>query len=171
MSFAEYAQTTFFFFFVVAGMFFAYRRWKKYIVVKLKKALRKIGGTFLNFLEFVGKKLAKLTSRFSLPSLRKANRLTHYHDEKIRIFGGKERDRLRKLKWRQLKTNRERVRYFYIEFLRKKMKKGVAIPPSATPNELAARLQENHDLFTLYNEARYDNDTNDLSNISMTKYR
>jgi hypothetical protein len=171
MSLAEYAQTIFMLAAVMAGMFFVYWLWKKYIVVKLKKALRKIGGAFLNFFSFVGAKLAKLKDRFSLPSLRKSSRLTHYHDEKIRIFGGKERDRLRKLKWRQLRTNRERVRFFYIEFLRKKMKKGAVIPPSATPNELAARLQENHDLFALYNEARYDNDIIDLSNISMTKCR
>jgi len=94
--------------------------------------------------------------------------LRRYSDKRTFVVSGKRDNgnRLRKMKWRNLISNRERVRYIYITFLRKQIKAGVEISPADTPNELYAKLKEGHEknsdlddtLFSLYNIARYNDD-------------
>jgi len=108
-----------------------------------------IGGAITKKIDSI---LEKLTTRGLSPRLRR------YHDERMTIAANKTRltSRLRKLKWRSLTTNRDRIRFLYIAFLKKQIKKGAPVQMSDTPNELCAKLQAHTDtLFELYNRARY----------------
>ena len=91
--------------------------------------------------------------------------LRRYNDERTFVFGSRNPigNKLRKLKWRNLDSNRERVRYIYISFLKKQIKSGADVSPADTPNELYVKLQEKISdldgaLFSLYNLARYKDD-------------
>lgn len=111
---------------------------------------------------------AKLTSAFSGKT--KINRLSFFSDEKFILLPTKKNlaDPFKKMKWKNLKTNRERIRYIYIAFMKKKIKQGFSMDPTYTPNEVYYRLRENDaslkdELFSLYNVARYKDDENSVT--------
>ena len=92
----------------------------------------------------------------------KHQRLGGYKDERISVYHAYKRldSGLRKLKWRQLTTNRDRIRFIYIAFLRRKIKAGANVSPAFTPYEQHAMLHQQDkalkdELFTTYNTARY----------------
>ncbi|MCL2286257.1 MAG: hypothetical protein FWC32_07815 [Firmicutes bacterium] len=95
--------------------------------------------------------------------------LRRYNDERSFVFGGRNRigSKLRKMRWRNLSSNRERVRYIYISFLKKQIKSGADVSLADTPNELYEKLQEKGSdidsrLFSLYNLARYKDDESSI---------
>ena len=105
-------------------------------------------------------------------------RLRRYNDERTFVFGEKSRigSRLRKMKWRNLSSNRERIRYIYIAFLKKQIKAGADINPADTPNELYAKLHEKNSglentLLSLYNVARYGVDDGRISEEDVEQVR
>ncbi|MCL2386425.1 MAG: hypothetical protein FWC89_02640 [Defluviitaleaceae bacterium] len=143
--------------------------WENPVTAKIRKFLGALVGKLFGFLgnQFARlarkiKELASKLPRVPLPALRKSNRLTLFHDEKIRVFTHKKRDPFRKMKWKNLQSHRERVRFIYVSFLQQKIKKGAIVKPSDTPNELSVTLNANEDpttqLFSLYNIARYSHD-------------
>lgn len=61
-------------------------------------------------------------------------------------------------KWADQVTNRQRVRFLFIEFMIKQIRNGFILGRQYTPDELAAQLALDEDeklLFTSYDEARY----------------
>jgi len=94
--------------------------------------------------------------------------LRKFRDESEIVFGDKKRlgSRLRKMHWRLLKTNRERVRFIYIAFLKKQIKAGVPLTMADTPNELVEKTKkprEHQELVSLYNFARYKDEAGSVS--------
>jgi len=96
--------------------------------------------------------------------------LKRYSDERTHIINERSRisNRLRKLKWRSLSTNRERVRYYYIAFLKKQIRAGATIYTSDTPNEIYNKLRKENSnldntLFSLYNLARYKDEKGSIT--------
>jgi hypothetical protein len=61
-------------------------------------------------------------------------------------------------KYATLKTDREKVRYIYTVFLRKKAERGYSVKPALTPEEISADFEGNEKaqlLFEAYPAARY----------------
>ncbi|MCL2199379.1 MAG: hypothetical protein FWB80_10685 [Defluviitaleaceae bacterium] len=144
--------------------------WLLFSLRKLLKNLN-IKKFFLEIFEFIGKKLTHLTSK--LPT-GKAHRPRLFSDEKIRIFSEKKRNPFRKMKWKNLQTHRERVRFIYVSYLQSKIKKGAIVTPSNTPNELSQKLNPGNkspdaQLFPLYNKARYANETTPITEEEITE--
>lgn len=76
------------------------------------------------------------------------------------------RGHARRTKWRDLRTNRARVRYIYLHFVYNQIRRGFAFNPGDTPEEVGGALLEESDgaagdvraLFPLYDRARYGGD-------------
>lgn len=143
---------------------------KRYVTVseKLKKSKawkalgRVFGALFDAFAKMSNAIRSKTYGIFAKIFPHKGPLLRRYNDERAFVFGEKSRigSRLRKMKWRNLGSNRERIRYIYIAFLKKQIKAGADVNPSDTPNELYVKLHEKNSglentLFSLYNVARY----------------
>jgi len=136
---------------------------KNPVTSRINRALGLLVGKIIELLGKIFAPVVRKFQNFQLPSWRRANRLTSFQDEKVRIRSGNERRvPFRKMKWRTLQNHRERVRFIYISFLQQKIKKGAAVLPSDTPNELHMKLCVDDDpttrLFSLYNMARYAGD-------------
>jgi hypothetical protein len=144
--------------------------WENPVTARIRKALSGFFGAIFNLLAALIapmiqkiKALGSKLPRLNLPNFRKRSRLTFFQDERTRVDFARGGNFFRKMKWKALQNHRERVRFIYISFLRGKIKKGVAVPPSYTPNELAAKFNETDTetspatdrLFSLYNTARY----------------
>lgn len=70
------------------------------------------------------------------------------------------------LRWRDLKTNAEKIRYLYIKFIVKLIKGGFKYKPVMTPSEVHKELDQEDDtdrLFELYIDARYGGDKVSIS--------
>ena len=90
-----------------------------------------------------------------------ARRLTSYSDERSEIeVSRKTKQERKKVKWKDITSERERVRYIYRAFVRLRIKNGFSFAISETPNEIMERLDEagTAGLFALYNVARYADD-------------
>ena len=136
---------------------------KNPVTSQINRALGLLVGKIVELLGKIFAPVVRRFQNFQLPTWRRANRLTYFQDEKIRIISGsKKRNPFRKMKWRALQNHRERVRFIYISFLQQKIRKGATVLPSHTPNELHVKLNINDDpttrLFSLYNMARYAGD-------------
>jgi len=73
--------------------------------------------------------------------------------------------KLRKMRWRSLEDNRQRIRFCYIAYIKKQIKLGARISTADTPNELFGKLtatdsNPDKNLFELYNLARYNENSN-----------
>jgi len=151
----------------------------KYIKIKpsnkIKKAMLRVAnlfsalfGAFAKITNTINERakniFGKLISRGNGPLLRRYNdEMTYIKNEKNRLG-----NRLRKMKWRNLETNRDRIRFIYIAFLKKQIKAGAPISLADTPNELYVKLQEKNNeledaLFSLYNVARYNNEDDSIT--------
>lgn len=116
---------------------------------------------------FIRGPLAKLSERlrkiFGLPDKQRV----HGKDEKSFIFDLENTGLFRRLhsiknqlRWRDLKTNAEKIRYLYIKFIIKLIKNGFKYKPVMTPEEIKKDLklaEEPKKLFNLYIGARYSN--------------
>lgn len=75
------------------------------------------------------------------------------------------RRRAKRKRWKDLATNSERVRYIYLRYILKAVRRGCGFNETDTPNEVYKSLSaENPEaplgLFTAYNPARYNPDKN-----------
>jgi len=129
------------------------------------RVLKKLAAYIKAQQKILAAKLPKINLNFG----RGRNRLAYYHDERSFAYVKKENpvNALKRMKWKALHTNRERVRYIYIAFLRRKAKDGLAIWQSDTANEVRLRLAEKEGrdgtgpLIPLYNFARYSDEIDD----------
>lgn len=123
------------------------------------------------------RKLTRLYTRFIRGPIMKLNailrkifglpehRRKRGKDEKSFIFDLENNDLFRRfqsvknqLRWRDLKTNGEKIRYLFIKYMVKLIKSGYRFQPYKTPDEMKADLAlkaEPERLFTLYTGARY----------------
>ena len=151
----------------------------KYIKIKpsnkIRKAMLRVAnlfsalfGAFAKITNTINERakniFGKLIPRGNGPLLRRYNdEMTYIKNEKNRLG-----NRLRKMKWRNLETNQDRIRFIYIAFLKKQIKAGAPISLADTPNELYVKLQEKNNeledaLFSLYNVARYNNEDDSIT--------
>jgi len=129
-----------------------------------KKYFRAGLGFIKNILRYIPKFASKIMPQNIL-------RLTVFRDEKISLFRTSNKKRTspyRRMKWKELKNDTERVRFVYYFFMRKKIKKGYQYQPSHTPSEILFNIRQNNDifnetkLFEMYNAYRY-NDTEKIT--------
>ena len=144
---------------VKGGLFVPFRR--------TRRLLGGIGSLLFRFASgitnAVKAKVSGIFARF-IPQGRSAKALVlrHFKDERSSAYIERRssRPRFRKLKWKNLTTNQERIRFIYIAFLERQIKKGAAYSTTDTPNELYIKLRMKNSglsdrLFGLYNRARY----------------
>jgi len=139
------------------------------IVARLKKT------RFGRFFLFISEAIAKITGAVKnkvggvlarlIPS--GGPILRRYSDERVSIYAERSNltVRLRKMRWRSLEDNRQRIRFCYIAYIKKQLKQGARISTADTPNEVFHKLAEadkepNDTLFALYNQARYNENSN-----------
>jgi hypothetical protein len=117
--------------------------------------------------------LAKIAERlrkvFGLPDRRRVSGI----DEKSYIFDLENSNLFRRfqsvknqLRWRDLKTNAEKIRYLYIKFIIKLIKGGFKYEPIMTPSEVNMGIDSDGDtdrLFELYIGARYSGGSVDIT--------
>lgn len=76
------------------------------------------------------------------------------------LYGDRDRrKKRRRVSWKQLESERERLRWLYAGMVETKLKHGVVILPAETPCHIAARKEtspEQQELIELYNMYRYD---------------
>lgn len=89
-------------------------------------------------------------------------RIRNYQDkiEMISVFKKTKRHLFPVIRWRDMNTDDQKVRYIYIKYIQKAIRMGFRFKTAETPNEigvLLSRLEKlsNEQLFTLYNRARY----------------
>ena len=144
---------------VLVLVIYIYRMLKR--IPKLSTILLRFNRLKKEFLNLFNKYTEKFMSYWE--NAGKGVRIKNYKDEKKLIFGLREemqRDMvLRKMKWKDLVTNNEKIRYIYISLMNKLINKGYEIRTCDTPREIERRLSEHvsfGDLIPVYNEARYD---------------
>jgi len=142
------AQILSYLWFFISLRAFLKNRIGSWLKERIAKILKFIGANLLNI------KLPNI----KFPTRRRTTRITLFQDERTRMRS-KKRNRFRKMKWKNLKSHSERIRFIYISFLQRKINKGAVVLTSDTPNEVAEKLnaEENIALFKLYNIARYGN--------------
>jgi len=136
--------------------------WANPVTKRISRIISGLFGLLFTFLGAIFAPVARRLQRIQLPRWRETNRLTLFQDEKIRLLADKRRNPFRVMKWKSLLNHRERIRFIYISYLQRKIKKGAIVLPSDTPNELNIKLSAGDDLsarlFSLYNVARYAGD-------------
>ena len=162
---------------ILSGVVFVvlFRKLMEIIKVYRKSALARVSKKALGYLTaglkfvfqillkaagFIGRKVSNVFDRLR-PAYGKY-RIRRYTDERSAVFNIFNRQgavTLQKLKWQG--DNRQKVRYTFIKFLKRRIREGVPITPSHTPNEIYRQLrlgEEGYALFDIYNKARYKND-------------
>jgi hypothetical protein len=177
-----------------AGKPSAFLLWLEKIAYYLVLAL--IAAALLICIYFIGKWIIRYTRiiyRWLL--LRVNNTKKHewmgYEDESVRLFnwqnikesyGGKVRDWLdqmlkRELKWSELKTNAERVRFIYRQLLMRSAARGFEAKPYYTVQEVIQAMKQwkpdsapkGEKLAQLYNKARYSNHSIETQEVEELK--
>ncbi|MCL2664279.1 MAG: hypothetical protein FWE82_01575 [Defluviitaleaceae bacterium] len=125
---------------------------------------------------FIKTKREQIVEKFDETLFRKRGiiRIKAYRDVRTVFKHGQLENftRFKKMKWKNLQSNRERVRFIYISFLKQKMRQGLEISPADTPNELHGKLLQKNDaagekIFPLYNIARYKDDETAIPNSEL----
>ncbi|MBQ4064742.1 MAG: hypothetical protein IJD10_01435 [Clostridia bacterium] len=79
-----------------------------------------------------------------------------------------------KLQWKDLKDNRERLRFLYILFVKRQAKKGYRYAPCQTPMENGAAWQlkeeEGNAFFQFYTDARFAEEGERVSNVELDRF-
>ena len=156
---------------ILSGALFCWCLWKYIEVNKITRSAfvfvgRIIGGIakfIANIAKGLGLKLGFIVSKMKPPS---ALHITLFKDEKSSLHhSSSEKKRVspyKRMKWKHLTTDADRVRYVYYFFMRKKIRKGYPYVPAETPTEIRHNLQPEtaafpeSELFDMYNVHRYN---------------
>lgn len=135
------------------------RRRKKGFFEKLVKRIR----DFIRYVRTAAKKTAaKLGFRRNLVYIKGRDKIEFAFGEIRRNRAQEEKKRRPALpKWKDLQNNRERVRFIYIMFVRKCIKRGFRFDSAMTPSDIAQRVAETlgqRRIFECYNGARYSDE-------------
>lgn len=132
--------------------------------LQLRKRLKRILASLRNYYSETLKKIKDFIEE------RQTVRITDKTDEKNILFDLDQINPLKKLKrakrprWKDLKNNRERIRFIYRRYIEDRLKKGAKIENSETPDEIR-NILENKEvnvpavLFSSYYIARYAGET------------
>ena len=141
----------------IALCFFIWRLSKKWrertaeqVRVLSRKLLRRISERVLQILERWQRRLGRNTG--DLLGGRTRMEFDLYGDR------GK-RGKHRRAAWRQLESEREKIRWLYAGMVESRLKRGTHILPSDTPSQIARRKDstpEQCELITWYEDCRYD---------------
>lgn len=150
-------------------IFYFLPKWN-FLKPRLAKLLKAAGSRILPVFQKLGRAFGKLGERFShfrqrhgrnkeKNDRRKKKTGTTYRDEFLYAEGkGLFGRRRHHLKWRDMKTNRDKVRFYYMRYVLGTVKKGAPFGYHLTPEELK-RLWKNPEgaepLTGLYYRARY----------------
>lgn len=132
------------------------RKRKKSFLKRLVNRLRDLGRYFRTVTKKVA---AKLGIRRNLVYIRGKDKIEFAFGEIRRSRAQEEKKRKPAMsKWKDLQNNRERVRFIYIVFLKKCIKRGFRFDRTMTPADIAERVAETpgqRRIFACYNDARY----------------
>lgn len=142
-------------------------RWS-FLKPKLKKVFGKVGGRFLAVVDRLGAAMRKLgegirrrSNKNTAKKVKKGRKSKNgtYRDEFLYAEGkGLFGNRRRHLRWRDMKTNQDKVRFYYMRYVLGTVKRGAPFGYHLTPGELKA-LWKNPEgaepLTGLYYRARY----------------
>lgn len=138
--------------------------WRK----KWKRALTQIErALFAKATKFVMRLLEYFSEKRSLGSPQKRTLLSGTtsvtFDRDFFAPQTKNKNKNKSVKWKQLKTDRERLRFLYRHMIKARMKSGMRVHANDTPLELQNRQSNRageEELFRLYIDVRYDDRTN-----------
>lgn len=151
-------------------LFFFLPRWR-FLKPRLKKMMGKAGERLLAAFDRVAEAVRKFGESFShfrsrfhknkinTSGKREKNKNKAYRDEFLYAEGkGLFGSRRRHLKWRDMKTNGDKVRFYYMRYVLGRVKQGAPFAYHLTPEELKAlwkKPEEAEPLTSLYYRARY----------------
>lgn len=148
-------------------LFYFLPRWD-FLKPRFKKMLEKVGGRVLAVFDRLGEAMRKLgegirrrSNKNTTKKVKKGRKSKNgaYRDEFLYAEGkGLFGSRRRHLRWRDMKTNQDKVRFYYMRYVLGTVKKGAPFGYHLTPGELKA-LWKNPEgaepLTGLYYRARY----------------
>ncbi len=162
---------------VAVVMYFLFLRSLKNV---LPQAARdKISGTVRAIAKYIRQTARKINASMRkllhLPENRKRMRgsdeRSFVFDNESNPFSRKSRFSKKALKWRDTADNAEKIRYIYMKFMLNAIRRGFKFNRALTPNENADKMKLADDkraLFSLYNTARYANDTSDITDSDVS---
>lgn len=125
---------------------------------------KKVGQRLLEWLKTAIQKAAKKINRSVYRFTNRHGSRLHRYQDRVEFLSASDKGHrfrhFRRLKWRDMNTESEKVRYIYIEYIRKAIRTGFRFRSSQTPNEISVLFSclehlSNTQLFDLYNRARY----------------
>ena len=125
-------------------------KWKRKFVASIQVIFNKISKVFSLFLE------KWIAFRGGNKNILSGKTVISFDFSHSNVLTSKPKKRL---KWKQLQTDRERLRFLYSRMIRNKMDSGVKIKASDTPLEVQSFCEANDledELFELYITCRYD---------------
>jgi hypothetical protein len=143
----------------------------KTVVTPVGKAVNRIYQSLAKRVSKVWEKIRKALG-FPDPSQRLKGR-----DERSFIFGKKRRDKGtkgQKLEWKDLKDNRERLRFLYVRFIKRQKRKGYHYAVARTPLENGASWripkEEGGAFFAAYTDARFADESLVITDDELESY-
>lgn len=151
-----------------------FRSLKKAIPESLKIAVKsKIARGYNFIMKYVNKYLSAIKRFFGIPEIQ----LLRGKDESSFIFDIEDTALFRKLhqlkntlRWRDLEENADKIRYIYIKYIVKLMRKGFKFRVQYTPYEISAKMKladEEAHFIELYNYARYSGGRRGITNADV----
>lgn len=132
-------------------------KWKKHFTRVAQNIIEKISAFFIRFTE-------KILQKYNIGGKRRKNILSG--NTKVTfdsdIFESKISTRAKRIKWKNMQSDRERLGFLYRQMINKKIQTGIRIYACDTPSELLARTQNDEiekEIFGLYISTRYDERT------------
>jgi len=129
-------------------------KWKKRFARGAQGVIEKLTAFFMRLTE-------KILQKYNIGGKRGKNVLSG--NTKVTfdsdIFENKIPTRHKRVKWKNLQSDRERLGFLYRQMINAKIKTGIRVYASDTPSELLDRTQNNEaekELFELYIDMRYD---------------
>jgi hypothetical protein len=159
------------FIFMAVDLVLFIRAIRKYIHRRYRKLYDKIESQFhaiTRYFRFVTKKVVtKLGLRRNLVYIKGKDKIEFAYGEIKRNRTQEEKKRKPVFpKWKDLKDNRERVRFIYVVFLKKCIKYGFRFDKTMTPADISKKVSETpaqRRVFECYNNARYSDDNTQVS--------
>ena len=144
---------------IVTGIVFLRFFWE---YLSTKKFMQGFFRSVSKLFSIVARRLSVLAKKASIQN---PLRLTIFKDEKTALRRSAEKKRTspyKRMKWKHLTNDTDRVRFVYYFFMRKKIRKGFRYNPSQTPSEVCHEMRQKNatlaesELFDIYNAHRYD---------------
>ena len=130
------------------------KKWKKRFASATQRAMEKLSSFFMRFVQ-------KILQKYNIGGKHRKNILGG--STKItfdsNIFESKVSTRPKRVKWKNIQSDRERLGFLYRQMINTKIRTGTRVYACDTPSELLDRVQSNEvekEVFNLYIDTRYD---------------